>query len=84
MNKNQRGFINGLIRYFKPKKILELGVFFGGSSIIILNAIKDIEDSHLFSIDINNSSSVGKCVDKYFKHLIINGHYSKVGLLLNF
>ena len=44
-------------------------MFFGGSSIIILNAIKDIEDSHLFSIDINNSSSIRKCVDKYFKHL---------------
>jgi predicted O-methyltransferase YrrM len=38
---NQREFINGIIRKIKPKKILELGVAFGGSSIIILNAIKD-------------------------------------------
>lgn len=84
MNKNQREFINGLIRYFKPKKILELGVFFGGSSIIILNAIKDIEDSHLFSIDINNSSSVGKCVDKYFKHLSNKWTLFKGGIAAEF
>ena len=38
---NQREFLNGIIRKFKPHKILEVGVNFGGSSIIILNAIND-------------------------------------------
>ena len=32
---NQAEFINGIIRKFHPKKILEIGVKFGGSSIII-------------------------------------------------
>ena len=33
------------------KKILEFGVASGGSSAIILNAIQNIENSHLYSID---------------------------------
>ena len=32
---NQKEFLNGIIRKFKPKKVLELGVAGGGSSIII-------------------------------------------------
>jgi len=44
-------FINGMIRKYKPKKILEIGVASGGSSAIILNAIQNIENSHLYSID---------------------------------
>ena len=32
-------FINGIIRKYKPKKCLEIGVAYGGSSILILNAI---------------------------------------------
>lgn len=44
-------FINGMIRKYKPKKILEVGVSGGGSSAIILNAIQNIENSHLYSID---------------------------------
>ena len=46
-------FINGIIRKLKPKKCLEIGVSNGGSSILILNAIKDIKDSFLISLDIN-------------------------------
>ena len=49
---NQKEFLNGVVRKFKPKKVLEIGVAEGGSSIIILNAIKDIKHSHLFSIDL--------------------------------
>lgn len=41
----QAYFINGIIRKLKPKKCLEIGVSNGGSSILILNAIKDIENS---------------------------------------
>ena len=44
-------FINGMIRKYKPKKILEVGVASGGSTAIILNAIQNIENSHLYSID---------------------------------
>ena len=51
MGKNERYFINGFIRSLKPSKILELGVGAGGSSAIVLNAIKDFPNSHLVSVD---------------------------------
>lgn len=51
MDKNQRYFLNGLIRSLKPKKILEVGVSSGGGSAIILNAISDIDDAKLYSVD---------------------------------
>ena len=34
---NQKEFLNGIIRKFKPEKILELGVYSGGSSIVNWN-----------------------------------------------
>ena len=51
---NQREFLNGVIRKFRPKKIVEIGSSRGGSSIIMLNAIQDIKNSHLYSIDLND------------------------------
>ena len=70
MGSNQREFLNGIIRKFRPLKILEIGVHFGGSSIIMLNAINDIKNSKLFSIDLNSEEEVGKCVYKYFPNLL--------------
>lgn len=67
---NQREFLNGAIRKFRPKKIVEIGVSKGGSSIIILNAIVDINNSHLYSIDSSNSNNIGICVKKYFPYLL--------------
>ena len=51
---NEPYFINGIIRKYKPKRCLEIGVSNGGSSIIILNAIKDINNSFLISLDLNS------------------------------
>lgn len=59
---NQREFLNGVIRKFRPKKIIELGVAEGGSSTIILNAINDIKNSHLYSIDLSTHFLIGSCV----------------------
>ena len=67
---NQREFINGIIRKHKPKKIIEIGVNFGGSSVIILNAIKDLQGSHLYSIDIRNATTIGNCVQNNFGYLM--------------
>ena len=67
---NQREFINGIIRKVKPKKVLELGVLFGGSSIIILNAINDLRNSHLYSIDLDSNEYVGSCVKNHFPNLL--------------
>jgi len=66
---NQREFLNELVRKFKPKKVLEIGPHTGGSSIIILNAIDDIKDSKLYSIDLDSGERIGECVNKYFPHL---------------
>ena len=55
MNSNQYYLINGIIRKHKPKMCLEVGVALGGSSILILNAIKDIKDSSLVSLDLNTN-----------------------------
>jgi len=49
---NQLYFINGLIRKYKPKKLLEIGVCSGGVSATILNAIKDIKGAKLYSCDL--------------------------------
>jgi predicted O-methyltransferase YrrM len=72
---DQPYFINGIIRKYKPKKCLELGVAAGGSSIVILNAIKDIKDSFLISLDVNTQLycdkkfKTGYSVYKYFPEL---------------
>ena len=48
-NEQQFYFINGIIRKYRPKNCLEVGVARGGSSILILNSIKDIKNSFLES-----------------------------------
>ena len=69
-------FINGLIRKYRPKKLLEIGVCSGGMSAVILNAIKDIKDAILFSCDLENKHyldsnfSVGSIVKDYFPELL--------------
>lgn len=46
---NQYYFLNRLIRKYKSKILLEIGVCSGGMSTIILNAIKDSNDSFLYA-----------------------------------
>ena len=72
---NDAKFINGLIRKRKPKKCLEIGVAYGGSSILILNALKDIKNSYLVSLDLNNFRAqykIGYIVKEYFPELTKN------------
>ncbi len=49
---NELYFINGLIRKYRPKKIIEIGVCSGGTSAAILAAIQDIEGAMLYSCDL--------------------------------
>jgi len=51
MSSPERRFLFGLIRHFKPKNILEIGVAEGGSSGLMLQAIKDMKETTLTSID---------------------------------
>ena len=76
MERNAKYFLNGIIRYFKPAKILEVGIAHGGGTSIILNAIQDLPNSHLFSVDYCEKHYGGKIdklsgwlVDEQFPHL---------------
>ena len=42
MSLDEAKFLNGIVRKYKPKKIVEIGVSLGGTSALILNAIKDL------------------------------------------
>ncbi len=53
MSEQDRSFLNTLVLRKQPQRLLELGVCSGGSSLVILNAIKNIERAHLYSIDYN-------------------------------
>ena len=72
----ERKFLNGIIRQYKPNKILEVGVAAGGGSSIILNAIKDMDNTKLYSIDYskkfyrNNNKDTGFIVNDKFPHLM--------------
>ncbi|MDR1378908.1 MAG: class I SAM-dependent methyltransferase [Synergistaceae bacterium] len=44
-------FLNGLVRYLKPKKILEIGVAAGASTCVLLNAVKDNIEIVVHSVD---------------------------------
>ena len=78
LGEKEARFINGIIRKNKPKNCLEIGVANGGSSILILNAIKDIENSVLVSLDLNKelfkdpSKMTGYRVNQYFPELTKN------------
>jgi len=74
----ERKFVNGLIRYYQPKSVLEIGVSGGGGSAVLLDAISDIKESSLTSIDImdswyvDNNKQVGFIVGEFFPGLVKN------------
>ena len=78
MSKYEYYFVNGLIRLYKPKKLLEIGVCSGGMSAAILNSIKDIEGAKLYSCDLeknnykknSNKFKVGHFVFNKFPYLM--------------
>ena len=78
LTEDERKFFNGVLRKVKPKKIVEIGVSRGGSSVLILNAIKDIEGAKLYSIDkseslyINKEQKTGFLVSEKFPELMKN------------
>lgn len=51
MSDQERKFVNGLIRYYRPQNLLEIGVSLGGGSVNLLNAISDRPEAGLTSID---------------------------------
>jgi len=53
MSHQDRVFLNGIIRKAKPKIIAEIGLAAGGSTCVILNAIRDMDNAKLYSFDYN-------------------------------
>lgn len=90
MCQNDRDFLNGMIRQVRPKKIVEIGVSGGGASIIILNAIKDIEDAKLYSHDyqtcfnLDKTKPVGYFVSELFPELTNKWQLFSGGMVCNF
>ena len=78
MGDSEKCFINGLIRYYKPTNILECGVSSGGGSVVVLNAIDDLDKAHLISIDRSehyykdSSLPVGCDVEAFYKYVPID------------
>jgi predicted O-methyltransferase YrrM len=54
MSDIERRFVHGLIRYYEPQNIIEVGVAHGGGTVNILNAIRD-RDSRCVSVDISET-----------------------------
>ncbi|MDR2571328.1 MAG: class I SAM-dependent methyltransferase [Oscillospiraceae bacterium] len=74
MNADERLFVNGLIRYYQPESVLEIGVSGGGGTVILLNAINDLPESKLVSIDCMercyyDDIPIGSNVEVYYKSL---------------
>lgn len=54
MSEQQSAMLCGLIREYKPQKIVEVGVAGGGTTAIILNCISILEiDTEVYSVDIS-------------------------------
>uniref|UniRef100_UPI004056660C class I SAM-dependent methyltransferase n=1 Tax=Acetatifactor sp. TaxID=1872090 RepID=UPI004056660C len=84
MGIEQQAFICGLLKKYKPRKIVEVGVAAGATTAVILNCIKNLElDAELHSIDISKhyykdkNKETGFLAEEYkgkvsymFKHIL--------------
>lgn len=57
LSEAEHGFICGLIKKYKPKKIVELGVSGGGTSVLVLNCLQKLglNDTKMYSVDLSES-----------------------------
>jgi len=83
MTREERQFLNGLVRYHKPRKILELGVSAGASSAVLLNAVDNGATVH--SIDYlphwyrDPNKKSGFLVSERLPELEVNWHIYRGG-----
>lgn len=88
MTYEQTGFLCGLIKKFKPKKLVEVGVSSGGTTSNIMNCLDILGlDTQMYSIDLNErlyrdtSRETGYYAKdiirekKIFYHRFLLGHY---------
>lgn len=75
MEQNSHAFICGLIKKYRPRKILEVGVNQGGTSVVVLQALASLNlKSELHSVDINPTLPASKNVPNWAPHLIDRWH----------
>lgn len=57
LSEAEHGFICGLIRKYKFKKIVELGVSGGGTSVLVLNCLQKLglNDTKVYSVDLSET-----------------------------
>jgi len=66
MKEIERKFLHGLVRFAKPKRILEIGVYMGGGTTILLNAIREFKNCEVISIDLEKGKEIGSFAKKMF------------------
>lgn len=60
----ESAFVCGMLKKFKPKKILEIGVASGGTTAVILQCLEDIGQPYeLHSIDLTVKAHYGRTKD---------------------
>lgn len=53
MTKNDLSFLCGVIREFRPKKIVEIGIAAGGTTVVMLNCLRMLDyQCEMYSVDI--------------------------------
>jgi predicted O-methyltransferase YrrM len=89
MAPSEQRFLNDLILKFQPKKVLEIGIAAGSSSVILLNALQNTPNTKLISVDYatqyyrDPTKKSGFIVDSY-PRLKENWRLYTGGLISNF
>mgnify|MGYP003295650257 CR=1 FL=1 len=53
MTESEQGFLCGVVRQFRPKKVVEIGIAAGGTSVVLLNCIQKLGlDADMYSVDL--------------------------------
>lgn len=85
MSEGERKFVNGLIQYYQPENVLELGVSAGGGTICLLNALQNLPRGVLYSIDNsvkynwNSKVSTGYCAKLKYSELLDKSWHLMLG-----
>jgi predicted O-methyltransferase YrrM len=87
MSESESAFISGLIKEFKPRKIVEIGVHSGASSILMINSLEDCHyDYEMWSLDLaecfpeDTNLNIGFLIDEYKKKKSLKGkHFLRLG-----
>jgi len=77
MTDDERRFINGLLQYYQPDNILEIGVFEGGGTVHLLSLKR--KEALLVSIDYDSGNRIGKIVFEKYPDLINDSWHLIVG-----